>query len=245
MVDTILLVPTYNRADMLPTFFSYLYRLKPQPSKTVFAENNSKDETVQKVMEFRRAKELIRVWFRDDVVMTADNRYEVIAHIRQLLLTRARQLDPDYAIFLDDDVFVLDKDMIEKLTSHRLDVVGGPYLRCFPWGIFLASIWKDPDGKLRSWDTPPSPLEEVELQSAGVMCLSRKVIQDRRANFYPIISKTSSEDFNYCRQLKTLGYKIWLDGTVKLKHFIKRSGRRMKPWTYNEKTKKYLPFYFS
>lgn len=243
MIDTIFLVPTFNHARLLPSFFSHLYRLSPKPSLTVFCENNSVDDTLKLIRGFKLPHELIRLWFRRDAAMVSESRYEVIAHIRQLLLTRARQLDPDYAVFLDDDVMPTDPLVIEKLTGHGLDVVGGPYLRFFPWGLYLASVWND-GGRLRAWDRPQEPLEEVVLTSGGCLCLSRRIIQDKRINFYPLLTDKSAEDFGYCRQARKYGYKVWLDGTVGLRHIIKESGKRVKAWSYNEKSEKYEPFYF-
>lgn len=241
MVTVILLVATYNQAKLLPTFFYYLYRLDPQPQVTVFAENNSSDDTLNLLTRFKRPKEIIRLWFRRNAVMTTQNRYEVIAHVRQLLLTRARQLSPDFAVFLDSDVLPLDAALIEKLVRHKLDVVGGPYLRRFPWGVYLATIWRD-GNRLRSWSVPQQPLDEVELTSAGCLCLSNRVIRDRRINFYPMYSQTASEDFGYCRQARKNGYKIWLDGTINLKHQT-QAMQKPKPWT-KAANGTYLPFFY-
>lgn len=240
----LLLVATFNHAKLLPSFFSYIYKLNPKPSLTVFCENNSVDATLERIRGFKLPCELVRVWFRRDAVMRSGSRYEAIAHVRQLLLTRARQFDPEFAIFLDDDVFPVDPLLIEKLTGHGLDMVGGPYLRFFPWGLYLASVWRDGDGRLRAWDRAQAPLEEVELTSAGCLCLSRRIIQDKRVNFYPLVNEKSAEDFGLCRTARKFGYKIWLDGTVRLRHALKESGRRVKPWSYNEQAKRYEPFYF-
>jgi GT2 family glycosyltransferase len=224
LMNIVFLIATYNHGRLLPTLFSYLYKLMPRPTEVIFAENNSTDRTIEHIQHFRLPHELIRVWFRRDAAMKGINRYEPIAHIRQLLLTRARQLDPDFAIFFDDDILPLDPFMIDKLTSHGLDIVGGPYVRLFPDGPWLATKWRSENsGMLRYYRIPPEELSEVEMTSAGCLCLSRRIIQDRQVNFWPLFNAESSEDFGYCLQAKKHGYTVWLDGTVVLQHYVPRA----------------------
>jgi hypothetical protein len=66
---------------------------------------------------------------------------------------------------------------------------------------------------------------------SGCLCLSNKVIQDRRINFYPIPiiekEKPVGEDMGFCYQLTKFGYKIHMDGLVRLEHEIRN---RQRPW---------------
>jgi GT2 family glycosyltransferase len=243
-MNVILLIATYNKGRLLPTLFNYIYKLNPKPNKVIFAENNSTDRTLEHIHRFRLPHELIRVWFRRDAAMICENRYEPIAHVRQLLLTRARQLNPDFGIFLDDDVFPYDPWMIDKLCSHNLDIVGGPYVRLFPDGPWLATKWLSEQGKLRYWRVPPEALSECEMTSAGCLCLSRRTLQDRRVNFYPLRTPDSSEDFGYCLQAKKYGYTVWLDGTVVLWHYIPRAFG-VKAWSRNTPEGPYVPFQYA
>jgi hypothetical protein len=56
------------------------------------------------------------------------------------------------------------------------------------------------------------------------LALSRKVIQDKRLNFYPVL-EGYSEDFGYCSKARELGYEIWVDGTVNVGHKIQLKWR--------------------
>jgi len=210
LTKTIVLVPVYNCGKNLPAFFNSLYNLNPQPSLYVFAENNSTDDTLLQIQQFKLPHKVISVWFRPDAAMLNQNRYVPIAHVRQLLLTFARNYDPDYALFLDSDVCPQTKELIENLTRLKKDLVGGVYLRAFPNGNWLASKWKSPiDGQIIMRREIQKALDEPAMTSAGCMCLSRKIIQDTRVNFYPIKSN-ASEDFGYCIQANKYGYKIFL-----------------------------------
>ena len=209
LLKTLLLIPVYNSGKTLPHFFSSLRNLDPQPEKYVFAENNSTDDTLEKLRQFELPNKIIRVWFKKDAVTQSQSHYEPIAHIRQLLLTYARKYDPDYAVFLDSDVFPRTSSLIRNLTSWNKDIVGGAYLRLFPSGFWLASKWKNSDNSGFSYrKKTSSPLDKVAMTSGGCLCLSRKIIQDRRINFYPL-RKEASEDFGYCLDAQEKGYEVF------------------------------------
>jgi len=225
----ILLVALKDSGDILDDWFKYINKLDPAPEQIIFCTNNSSDNTIEKLysidtdIKFR----LIRFWTRSWKEVAKIDRYLTIAVARQFLLTKARYLDPDYAIFLDDDVFPKDKDMIKTLTTWGVDIVGGSYLRAFPFGIFIGSLWKDPTGRYKytTYKKRHQPLDEPVATSAGCLCLSRKAIQDRRLNFYPRPKADASEDFGYCFKARELGYRIYLDGLVTLTHRLRKKDR--------------------
>jgi len=234
----IFLIATRNGEAVLNLFFEHLCKLDPQPDKYVFCENNSVDKTLETLQRFKLPHEIMRVWFSDDAIERVGSPYGVMAHVRQLLLTRARKIDPDYAIFLDDDVFVKTPEMIRVLTGWRVDIVGGSYIRSWPEGFHLASLWKSHDSnEYLLCKRPTKALDEPFVTGAGCLCLSRRVIQDRRINFYPLpeIPDTTpsevSEDFGYCWQARKYGYKIYLDGVVHLVHCVHVPGRDAKAWS--------------
>jgi len=235
----IILTPLKDSEDILDDWFRYVEKLDPSPERIVFCENNSKDKSLDKLQDCKIDYELIRFWTRPWKDIAKIDRYLTIAVARQFLLTKARYLDPDYAIFLDDDVFPKSSDMIESMTTWGLDIVGGPYLRLFPFGIFIGSMWKDATGR-HNWTTLKKirrPLDEVVGTSAGCLCLSRKAIQDRRLNFYPRPRLDASEDFGYCLRARELGYRIHLDGLLTLTHRLRKKTRA---WMKHGKDGKYL-----
>lgn len=243
LTKTLILVPVYNCTKTLPSFFRCLYDLNPQPNLYVFVENNSSDDTLQQVRRFKHPHKIIRVWFRKDAAMCNTNRYIPIAHIRQLLLTFARNYNPDYAIFLDSDVFPRTKELIDNLTRWRKDIVGGGYLRVFPDAMWLASKWKHPNQSGYEFRRKiQKTLDEPWITSAGCMCLSQRIIQDKRINFFPVIPN-ASEDFGYCLQAREHGYKVFLDGVIKLEHYIPEK-IPTKPWSRNSITQPYEQFFY-
>jgi len=229
--STILLVAVYQCEDVLDEWASWIRKLNPKPSKIVFCENGSTDDTLKKCLSLKIKDvdiEVIRFWtadMRDRKIFPLEKCYDVIGHARQLLLTRARQLDPDYAIYIDSDIFLLDPTTIEALTIWKKDIIGGAYMRIFPTGLKVATLFYASDmlgEKIRRWRkldklVAGKILYAVHATSGGCLCLSRKIIQDRRVNFYPVPEK-HSEDFGYCDTAQKLGYQVYLDGMLKIGH---------------------------
>ena len=220
----------------MDTFFSKLYKLDPQPSLYIFAENNSPDNTLAKVAKFRRPHEIIRFWLKDDWQKDATTMYDSIAIARQFLLQRARQLNPDYILYLDVDIFINQPDILDKIPYYPTDITGGAYKRIYPEGIQLAAYWPGPNGvgyvrrempKFRPFDTT------VAVVGGGYMAINNRLLQDKRINFYPLPPGGTSEDYYYSGKAKELGYKIGLDSGIKLGHLLTPAANSEKWWCVN------------
>jgi len=234
----ICLIATYNHAPLLWDCLQHLDQLKPNFDKYIFFENNSEDNTLDVIKRFKRPKELMRMWFVNDAVKKLGNPYAMIGLVRQFLLEKARKINPDYAIFIDDDIILYDKDFISRITSWKKDICGAPYLRNYPEGTNLASIWKRKGYKGNWMKRCCKGFQECHLTSAGCMCLTRKIIQDKRFGFYPIIwgeiwgekkkGFKASEDYGYCLKARAYGYKVYIDCTLRVGHYAE--GYSYKPW---------------
>ena len=237
-MKTIVLMPVYRAEQLWDYTASSFYQMDPQPDKWIFCENNSPDDTIHKLAQFKRPHELIRFWVRRDANLYMDTPYDLIAIARQFLLQRARQLDPDWAVFIDSDIEVISPNLLDLLTSHEghdfdingheVDIIGAPYLRYSDEGLWLACTWRLPYGPMigkhslklkapmRMWDT------WLASVGGGCMALSRRILQDRRLNFYPVrrpeLGFETAEDLGYCLDARRLGYVIGLDASVKLGH---------------------------
>ena len=256
-------MPAYRIAKHWDQIAYFLYQMDPQPDKWIFCENNSPDDTVYRLARFKRPHELIRFWVRRNVACYSDTMFDIIAIARQFLLQRARQLDPDWAVLIDSDIEVLTPNILDRLTSHdcvevandphtrRCDIVGAPYLRWSPVGTYLSCAWQLPYGPrinpeamflkepMRLWDT------WMAAVSGGCMALSRRILQDRRLNFYPVerpeLDVKAGEDFSYCLDARRLRYVIGLDSSVKLGHLNRMTLWGDSPWQVDENLK--LPIF--
>ena len=259
----IFLVAVYNAEGKLPALFKMIEASKPRPEKVIFCENNSTDKTLELIWNWKYPHEVIRFWARKDAIKVG-REYDVIGAARQLLLTRARKLSPEFAIFLDDDVFPEDPNYIEKLTSHNNELVGGTYLRQFPEGIFIASKWhvNEPPRSMPQvrllkklvrkaqkkghpnmiFSTCERKLYRVTMTSGGLLCIRKDLIQDGRINFFPIPEELTgmfSEDFFYCVTAKGYGYLPYLDGDTRAAHVFatetkKRAWKVNTPFSFGE-----------
>lgn len=257
----VLLVPVYNTSQRCWSVFEKaLYRLDPLPEKVIFLENNSIDNTLSLIWNFKLPHEVIRLWFRKDSASVKEHAYDTIAIVRDMLFTRARTYGAKLAIFLDDDCIPQHRDFIQMFLDDNLDICGGTYTRDFPEGFFVASKW---DVNLPSNVLPKSdlPIEEYKKKgyvaalysyvtlendgrrifecsctSGGALALGQKVIQDRRLEFYPIHQSSwggiHAEDFGFCLYAGKLGYKIHLDFAIKFAHL--GSFQKKRPWVENE-----------
>jgi len=212
--------------DIFQEWMKRVYALQPTPDKVIFCENNSEDKTLDLIYTFGNksgiSTDIIRFWTVEPKSLPWERCYDIIAHARQLLLTRARRLDPDFAIFIDSDILIDSTDLIEGLTTAPNCLVGGAYLREFPEGRMIATLFKSPISKAKNRlrNRLYYPLEEVLATSAGCLSIPRKILQDRRINFYPLIEGWA-EDFGYCKQARDSGYRVYLDGTIQLTHRIR------------------------
>lgn len=234
---------TYNNDKaLLECLARYLRRLNPQPYKYIFFTNNNLDSTLELLLQWKlkRPTEIISLWFRKDAIKVLANPYAIIGLARQTLLERARHHDADYAVFIDDDVFIADTNLLERITAWNKPIVGGPYIRKFPEGNFLASKWINLTQARKKF---PYRLkrkcvgfQEVLMTSAGCMCINRELLHDDRVKFYPVeMTSDTSEDFGYCLRARKYGYKTYLDCTLRLGHYIRPKIK--KPWTVKHQAK--------
>ena len=242
---TAICITVYNSAKFLYNSLPLINKLNPPPDIIYFVENNSTDNTLDYIIKnCKLPYKIIRVWFRSDAVQVTGP-YDTIAHVRQLGLTAFRHTpDLTHGIFIDDDIQIHTPEMIKILTSYPEDIVGGTYLRAYPEGLFVASKWgtlKVGKFKLKTLKEVIKPFDMPTITSGGCMCLSKRLIQDRRLNFYPLYPKfQASEDYGFCIMARELGYKLILDNTVKLIHEWKRTIQTVKPWT--KEKDKYVDF---
>jgi GT2 family glycosyltransferase len=251
-------MPVYQAGRYLDQTLFKLRKMDPQPDQYIFAENNSTDRTLQILTKMREPKEIIRTWYRADALNTLETEYDLIGIERELLLARARQVDPDFAVFLDSDIMVHDIDLLDRLTywKNTVDIVGGPYLRGYAEGTYVGSLWPAP----ANLATPQKPFalykkprkypldDSVAAIGGGCMCLSRRVLQDRRLRFYPVKRDYPfkvSEDYGFCLDARAYGYRIGLEATVTLSHWLSPGHvKEHKAWAVNE-DRKPLPFAYA
>jgi glycosyltransferase involved in cell wall biosynthesis len=230
-MKVIVLCPVYNCADTLSVWMKAIEDMNPAPEEVVFCENNSTDATLSLINGWKFPHKLIRIWVKDK---PSKNPYTVMAHVRELLRTYARNSGCDYAVFLDSDVIPLDKDFIRRITGRDADVVGGAYMRMFPEGLGVAAYFKSLVGSKYKYRTVKAIRPEVfgaVAVGGGCLCLSKWVLSDGNVTFYPLLKGDIAEDFGYCIKARKRGWMVFIDATLDILHLD--TTNKIKPWTLN------------
>lgn len=211
-------------------------QLDPQPDKYVFSENNSTDGTLQIIKQWQHSHptEILRLWFHENAVQILGSKYGVIAQIRDTLLNRARKMDVDYAIFVDSDIFITDTDFITRITSWKKHLVGAavPVFRV-DQGLCLSPTWinngPERESKPQIVKTVCDGFEEVYSVGAGAMCISHSLLMDDKVNFWPTITHPQlyGEDISYCIKVRQHGYKVYVDGSLLLGHYVEAKTKNL------------------
>ena len=238
----------YNDEVCLPTFFSKLSSLTHPPDFHIFVTNNCTDRTDELIDEHLKTHNGRRISYNmhEDFVKKIDDPYAPIAVAWQVGLREARKLlrtDESFThlLYLDSDVFIETPAAVEIAATRDKHILGAAYVRDFPLGRYLASIFYINDdivkllpqyesrrGEYFYFDKLFFDLLRVTYTSAGFMMLSRKISLDGRINFFPIdkvsidgvYHKECSPEFGYQNTARRLGYETWLDGTILLSHYI-------------------------
>lgn len=149
-------------------------------------------------------------------------------HARSQGCQRTLETGHDYLFFLDDDVIV-PPDTIIRLMQRNLDIVGGLYYRrqLPPAPVMMRDI----EGKGGQWITEyqPGSLVEADLIGSGCMLVKRKVLEIMPAPWFewkcdpfrwPDLKpmERCSEDYDFCRKARALGFKLYVDTSIQCHH---------------------------
>jgi hypothetical protein len=257
----------YNDEGCLPTFFQKLDALTHKISYHIFVTNNCTDQTDPLIDEYLKTHPGKRISYNmhKDFVKKIGDPYAPAAIAWQCGLRVARKifesdLSYTHVLYLDSDVFIETTDAIERATAREQHIVAGPYLRDFPNGRHLAGIFKVDDvtvkilpqyekdrGQYFYFDNVFFDFIQVPFTSNGFCLYDRTIVMDTRVNFWPIFKlgpdyiehKECSPEFGYQNRAYFLGYYTWLDGSIKLSHYL---GYRHRPHRGDGKT--YVDFQY-
>lgn len=142
----------------------------------------------------------------------------------------------DVLLFIDDDILFTPEDVYQIVQDaiQYQTVVGATYRTKNPYEIRFATEWKDNNPITIG---PGGEIKEVLCAATGFMAIPRKVLEDlsktlpRLHNtpggpwmhpffqpYYPDGITYWSEDCAFCYRVRELGYKIFVDTSIHLKH---------------------------
>ena len=176
----------------------------------------------------------------------------LIDRSRSIVASRfLEQKDYDLLFFVDDDIVFNPIDLVKiakVMKDKDLDIVGGAYVKKQETGTTFAIKSYDEETLVFGKE---GGIQEVKMVSTGFMCINRRVLQTMvdqlqdelplchpgDLRFYPFFqpypkkledgsSVYLSEDWAFCDRAERLGFKCWVDTTVKLGH----AGRYVYNW---------------
>lgn len=149
-------------------------------------------------------------------------------HARSQACKRALELGFEYLFFLDDDV-IPPPDTLPRLIQHNRDIVCGMYFR--RQEPLYPVMMKEIEGKGTQWiaEFAPNSLVEADLVGCGCMLIKRKVLEIMDPPWFvwkcdpfrfPNVPQFErcSEDYDFCRKARKLGFKLYVDTSIKCLH---------------------------
>lgn len=160
-----------------------------------------------------------------------------IINSRNLLREKFLKGNYDYFFSLEQDV-IPPKDIIERLSAHKKEIVSGVYFaeknlvgEKFSQKILLPVLYdfvKDKDGKdipenMRFFreDELNNGLKEVKASGLGCILIHKKILENIKFRY----DKDGFDDVFFCQDARAKGFKIFADTSIICKHLIKN-----RPW---------------
>lgn len=215
--------PIANRAEHVNDYINSLLALD-YPSKmlrVVFLDHNSVDGTYESLKD----KEYLNDYFysfevyREEEIPNVNikNRdYNIYAAIRNKWINLRK--DEDYVFSIDSDIRI-NKDSLKRLLSHKKDICSLLVRNApKPHKIFNFMNYNE-KGKLIRLQSFPNSLIKVDVTGACYL-ISRKVLDAGVMYGYD----TRGEDIFFCNSAKEMGFNIYCDTSLEMKHILEVKG---------------------
>ena len=156
---------------------------------------------------------------------------ERIVKSRNIILDKFLDGDYDYFFSLEMDV-IPPTDIIEKLLESNKEIVSGVYFKPFIirdqtdrivskeiMPIAYQKYSKDRLKRMTWKDVDNESLVEVEVVGLGCILIKREIFE-KKIKFRYELNNESFDDFWFCKDVKQLGYDIFMDNSLKCKHLV-------------------------
>ena len=162
-----------------------------------------KPKTLQSLLEMVAHTTVKTVLISTEGFTTAENRIWLAA--------QAIKKGATHLLFVDDDM-VYEKDMLEKLLEHDVDIVGAKYANRRGTGEVIEYL-----------DEPEGNFFKVKALGGGCL-LVKKVVFERTPQPWfgyktlPTGAVSMSNDWFFCEKAHESGFEIWCDTRIKPGH---------------------------
>ena len=146
-----------------------------------------------------------------------------LAESRNACVHIAKVMNCDYIFWLDSDTIPYIRDPIERLLSHKKQIVSGLY----NYKGTRQPVACGMDGTNFTFEQMKGAVIQDKILEAtgfGFGCvLMHKELFEIKFDY----SKTSSEDIYFCEQARKLGFKLWFDPVVFCHHYIEKEAQEV------------------
>ena len=145
-----------------------------------------------------------------------------IASVRNNLVDQALDEGCSHLLMLDTDQVYRDKEMINKMLSHKVPIVGAPVHRRYP--PFDAILLRGDIGDYKyipEDEVYSGALIDIDATGTGCIMIDMSVFDQLQRPFFEITSKgnkTVGEDIGFCSKLRARGVPIRADTSIEIGH---------------------------
>ena len=128
------------------------------------------------------------------------------------------QQHADQILFLDSDM-IFDRQIYDRLARHKKDIVSALYFAKYhPYRPVIRLRDYKEDKYKHLIDYPDDELIKIGGCGMGACLIDTKVFKDMPKPYFTF-GKGYGEDIYFCRQAETLGFEVWCDTGMKLRHW--------------------------
>src|SRR3989344_2467954 len=191
------------------------------PNHDLLLVDNSKDNVYLEKIKSLGIEVIKGPWFesaRDRIIASRN-------------ILRQKVLDEEYDYFLSLEQDVLPpKDIIERLLQHNKQILSAVYFMPHSQGLIpMLAVNK---GREKYSYLPFQIVENsnkiinVNYAGFGVLLISRKVLEEVK---FRISDKPGFDDWWFCKDAESKGFKIYANLGIKCKHLLKN-----RPWDWSQ-----------
>ena len=228
--------PVYKRNWILPYWFSCIQRQTYGIKNIgfIFELGSNDQETFDFLINWQKKNSNINIFdikIRDDISHHAHeegsrrwsfSKYENMVSMRNSLLNRVKEIQPDFYYSLDSDILITNPNTIDFLTSHivsgKTDAVN-TLMYMTPFGVDYPSVMSWVNGTNyekahRNTDYPLGTFFKTDVIMAGKM-MSKDVYNNTNYRFH-----TQGEDLGWSADCAEKGYSLHCASYIYTPHIM-------------------------
>lgn len=135
---------------------------------------------------------------------------------RNHIVQDALKDNSDYLFFLDADM-IFPPDVLMRLLNHNKDIINALAFRRICPHYPCIFKWNEKEGTYETMEYYGG-LMTVDATGMACMLIKTDVFRKMKRPWYYYDQHLFSSDLTFCKNAKKLGYKIWIDSSLKIGH---------------------------